>query len=88
MKKRRLKTNFKWGMDLVVVFSVTFTFTAIATYLWNVITHGAVVPDWDTSFRLALILGIALPFAMAVKRKKKVNKKKVNKKKSNKKKVK
>ena len=48
-------------IDFALVFSVTFVVAAIVTYLWNLIAHGQSVVDWETSFRLAIILGIALP---------------------------
>jgi len=48
-------------MDFVVTFIVTLVVTIIVTFLWNLIAHGDAVIDWATSFRLAIILGIALP---------------------------
>ena len=40
---------------------MTFVVAAIVTYFWNLIAHGQGVVDWETSFRLAIIIGIALP---------------------------
>jgi hypothetical protein len=34
--------------------------TAIVTFLWNIIGHGASAVDWETSFRFAIIFGIIL----------------------------
>ncbi len=52
--------------DLLIRFAVTFIVTlvvsAIVTYLWNLVFHGAAAVDWETSFRFAIILGIVLPW--------------------------
>ena len=50
-----------WFMDFVVTFVITLVVAIIVTLLWNLIAHGDVNIDWATSFRLAIILGIALP---------------------------
>ena len=50
-------------IDFALVFAVTFVVAAIVTYLWNLIAHGQSAVDWETSFRFAIILGIALPVA-------------------------
>jgi len=53
-------------IDFAVVFAVTLVVAAIVTYLWNLIAHGQSAVDWETSFRFAVILGIALPVAKAM----------------------
>ena len=53
-------------IDFALVFAVTFVVAAIVTYLWNLIAHGQSAVDWETSFRFAIILGIALPVARAM----------------------
>ncbi|MCD6391299.1 MAG: hypothetical protein J7L92_04840 [Dehalococcoidia bacterium] len=53
-------------IDCAVVFAVTFVVAALVTYLWNLIAHGQSAVDWETSFRFAVILGIALPVAKAM----------------------
>ena len=53
-------------IDFAVVFAVTLVVAAIVTYLWNLIAHGQSAVDWETSFRFAIILGIALPVARAM----------------------
>jgi hypothetical protein len=35
--------------------------TAAVTFRYNLILHSSVSVDWDTTFRLAIILGIVLP---------------------------
>ena len=56
--------NFLIGF--VTTFAVTLVVAAIVTYLWNLIAHGQSAVDWETSFRFAIILGIALPVARAM----------------------
>ena len=48
-------------IGFVTTFAVTLVAAAIVTYLWNLFVHGQSAVDWETSFRLAIILGIALP---------------------------
>jgi hypothetical protein len=50
----------KLVVEFVTVFAVALVTTAIVTFLWNIIGHGASVVDWETSFRLAIIFGIIL----------------------------
>jgi len=50
-------------IGFVTTFALIFVVAAIVTYLWNLILHGQSAVDWETSFRLAIILGIALPVA-------------------------
>jgi len=65
MKIKELLINF------VIMFTVTLVVTAIVTYLWNLIVHGAGSFDWETSFRLAIILGIVFPSMRLIEYKKK-----------------
>jgi len=53
-------------IGFVTTFALIFVVAAIVTYLWNLILHGQSAVDWETSFRLAIILGIALPGARAM----------------------
>jgi hypothetical protein len=46
-----------------VVIAVALVTTAIVTFLWNIIGHGASVVDLETSFRFAIIFGIILTWA-------------------------
>ena len=52
-------------IGFVMTFGVTLVVSAIVTFLWSLIFHGAAAIDWETSFRFAIILGIALPLARA-----------------------
>jgi hypothetical protein len=50
----------KLVVDFVTVFVVALVISAIVTFLWNIIGHGASTIDWETSFRFAIIFGIIL----------------------------
>jgi len=50
----------KLVVEFVTVFAVALVVTAIVTFLWNIISHGASTIDWETSFRFAIIFGIIL----------------------------
>lgn len=54
----RIKALF---VEIVITFAITLVVAALVTYLWNLVLHGQCRVDWETSFRLAIILGIALP---------------------------
>ena len=47
-------------INFVTTFAVTLVASAIVTFLYSLIVHGAGVVDWETSFRFALIFGIVL----------------------------
>lgn len=57
MNIRRLVVAF------ATVFVVALAATVIETFLWTFIGHGEGTIDWDTSFRLAPILGSTLTWA-------------------------
>ena len=58
-------------IGFAITFAVTIVVAAIVTYLWNLIAHGQGTVDWETAFRFAIILGIALPVAKAMTSKEK-----------------
>jgi len=60
MKVKNLLTS------VAITFAVALVVAAIVTYLWNLLAHGQSTVDWETSFRLAIILGIVLPLARAM----------------------
>lgn len=64
MKIKELLVGF------VTVFAVTLVAAIIVTYLYSLIAHGDGVIDWEMSFRLAIILGIALPLSWVLRAKK------------------
>lgn len=53
--------NRGWFMEFLVTGIVTLVVTILVTLIWNLIAHRVPMVDWATSFRLAIILGIALP---------------------------
>ena len=46
--------------DFIETFAVTLVVAALVTFLYGLIVHGVGAVDWETSFRLAIILGIVL----------------------------
>jgi hypothetical protein len=52
----------KFLIHFATVFSIVLLVSVIVTFVYNLIIHGAGVIDWETSFRLSIILGIALPW--------------------------
>lgn len=54
-------------VNFIVTFAIAFAVTAIATLLWNLVQSGTAHVDWATSFRLALILGVAFPLVEAMR---------------------
>ena len=51
----------KFLADFGLTFGVAFLVAVVVTFVWNLVVHGAGGVDWETTFRLALILGIVLP---------------------------
>jgi hypothetical protein len=55
-------------IDFVVTFCLVLVVSIIVTFLYSLIVHGAGAVDWETSFRFAIILGVALPLLRSRKR--------------------
>ena len=51
----------KFLADFGLTFVVAFLVAVLVTFIWSLMVHGAGGVDWETSFRLAIILGIVLP---------------------------
>jgi hypothetical protein len=47
----------------MTVFARTLTVTAVVTLFWNVIGDRAWSIDWETSFRVAVVFSVILPWA-------------------------
>lgn len=62
MNRKELLVRF------ITTFLVTFMVAMVVTFLWSLVRHGSGAIDWRTSFRLALILAIALPVSAALRR--------------------
>jgi len=52
-------------IDFVITFAATLVVAAIVTFLYSFIVYGAGTIDWETSFRLAITLGVVLPWMRA-----------------------
>jgi len=48
-------------VDFITSFAIVLVVAAVVSFLYSLIVHGAGTIDWETSFRLAIILGIVLP---------------------------
>jgi len=46
----------------ITVFTATLITCAVVTLLWNLSVHGQKTVDWKTSFRIALAMGIIIPW--------------------------
>jgi hypothetical protein len=46
-------------VNFVFTFAVALLVSAVVTFIWNVVTEGVFSVDWTTSFRLAVIIGVA-----------------------------
>jgi len=53
-------------IDFVTIFVVSLVVTAIVTFLWSLIVHGAGSVDWERSFGFAISFGIAFPLMRAL----------------------
>ncbi len=63
MNTKELLINF------TITFALTLVITVVVTFLYSLIVHGTGIIDWETSFRLAIILGIVLPSTRAGEKK-------------------
>jgi uncharacterized protein YqhQ len=60
--------NFKKVLiSFVIGFAVTLIVSSLVTYLYSLGLHETAEVDWETSFRLAIILGIIFPVIEARK---------------------
>jgi len=57
-------------IDFLVVFTITLVVSIIVTFFWNLAFHSLTIVDWETSFSLAIIIGIIIPIVNARERKK------------------
>jgi hypothetical protein len=68
------KMDFKKLLiNFITTFALTLVVTAIVTFLYSLIVHGAGIVDWETSFRFAIILGIVLSMTKGRESKEKNN---------------
>jgi len=50
-------------IDMAITATIAFVAALVVTYLYNLLAHGVGQVDWETTFDLAIILGIVLPLA-------------------------
>jgi len=55
----------KWAAEIAFAFATTLVVSAVVTFVWNLATRAEVAADWETSFVMAIVLGIALPLTHA-----------------------
>jgi len=48
-----------------VTFVIAFVISVIVSGLWNTAAHGFFSVDWESSFRLGIILGIISPWVIS-----------------------
>jgi len=58
-----------WLIDFVRSFLLVLVVALVITYLWNFVFRASGAVDWETSFQLAIILGIVLTWGMGRERK-------------------
>jgi len=54
----------------VGLFALIFVVSVIVTFLYSLIVHGTGIVDWETAFRLAIILGLVLTWTNVREKKK------------------
>ena len=59
----RFTTKMKLSIRFITVFTITLGIAAMVTFLWGLIGHGEGTVDWETSFTIAVILGVILTWA-------------------------
>lgn len=52
----------KFAIEASMIFSIVLVVSVIVTFLFNLIVHGLGAIDWESAFRISLILGVALPW--------------------------
>jgi len=48
-----------------VTFGLALVVSVLVSLLWSFLRHGAASADWETAFRLAIILAIVVPWVEA-----------------------
>jgi len=55
----------KWAVEIGFAFATTLVVSIVVTFVWNLATRVEAAVDWETSFVMAVVLGIALPLVHA-----------------------
>lgn len=61
----------KFVQDFAQTFLLVLAVSALVSYLYSLLVHGAGLVDWESSFRFALIFGIVFPAMKEIERRKK-----------------
>ena len=64
MKIKQLKSK-QFLIRFAITFGLVFAVNPIVIYVWNYIRHGEGSFNWQTTFILAIALGIILPLVRA-----------------------
>lgn len=48
-------------IGFITIFAITLVVSLVVTFFWSLTVHGISKFDWETSFLLALIIGISIP---------------------------
>ncbi len=59
------------AQGFITYFILVFFVTGIVSFLYSLLVHGHGVADWESSLRLAIILGVVFPVAGELERTKK-----------------
>jgi hypothetical protein len=52
----------KYVTGFAQTFAIVFVVSAIVSFLYSLVVHGESLVDWGSTFRLAIVLGIVLPW--------------------------
>jgi len=52
-------------MEGIITFIIAFVVSAVVSGLWAMMAHGGFSVDWESSFRLGIILGIISPWVIS-----------------------
>lgn len=55
----------KWAVEIGFAFATTLLVSVVVTFVWNLATRAEPSVDWETSFVMAVVLGVALPLVHA-----------------------
>jgi hypothetical protein len=53
--------------SFLIIFALVFIVSGLVSFLYSLVVHSHGTIDWESSFRLAIIFGIALPLRSAEK---------------------
>lgn len=58
-------------ISFFTLFAITLVVAAMVSFFYSLVVHDTGVIDWELAFRMAIILGIVLPFTRALESRKK-----------------